>query len=432
MRFLLPFLLPSPDEREHLGRFYLATFLMEATHLAMPFQVLLIVTYLGSAKFAIVLFIEQLVSVVMEVPTGAWADRYGRKRCVVLGHIIGAAGWLCIPAALATDQWRLAALSAAFGLTGAGAALISGAKESWVIDNLKSVGRRHLGLKFFSRMHSFAAAGGILADIVAIALLSGAFEIDLRFFFVATGVGELLTLAILLSVPEHPFVDEPAGGAAEDEDDEDDDELEEESVSIRETIAVGFSSIFSRRTPALLAFTLLMGWVAATLSVCPESLQAALADFGFEELGFGYLELGVDVIGIFVPLVAIWLAERWQDRWLLALGVLLAAVAAALASLNPIVPMVVAIYLAIVSWTGFFHAVADDYQHHLLASSTRATASSAINLVTTLAELGATGVLALMLDSFHLSPATAVAIMGLAALPAVVLLVPRFARAETD
>src|SRR5581483_11778860 len=119
------FLLPSPDERQHLGRFYLATFLMEATHLAMPFQVLLIVTYLGSAKFAIVLFIEQLVSVVMELPTGAWADRYGRKRCVLLGHMVGAAGWLAIvPATLAPSDWRLATVSAAFGLIGAGMALI--------------------------------------------------------------------------------------------------------------------------------------------------------------------------------------------------------------------------------------------------------------------------------------------------------------------
>jgi MFS family permease len=424
----MKFLLPSPDERQHLGRFYASTFLMEATHLAMPFQVLLIVTYLGSAKFAIVLFIEQLISVVMEVPTGAWADRFGRKRCVLLGHLVGACGWLAIvPATLVVSDYRLAAMSGAFGLIGAGGALISGAKESWAIDNLKSVGRRHLGLQFFTREHSFAAAGGIFADVVAIIILKGVIQIDLRFFFIATGLGELLTLLVLWTVPEHPLLDEPlAGESTDDEEDVEEDELDEESVSIRETVVFGFASIFNRRTPGLLAFTLLVTWVAATLSVCPETLQAALADFGFEELGFGYLELAVDVFGIFIPLAAIWLADRWHGRWLLALGVALAAVAAALAALHPSVPSIVAIYLMIVSWTGFFHAVAGDYQHHLLSSANRATSSSAINLLTTLAELGATAMLAVMLDAAHLSPVEVVTILGLAALPAILFLMPRF------
>lgn len=431
-------LLPSADEQQHLGRFYLSTFLMEATHLAMPFQVLLIVKYLDLPAVGWVIFIEQLVSLAMEVPTGAWADRFGRKRCVLAGHLIGAIGWLLVPPAtwVVEHTHRLAAVSAAFGLVGAGAALISGAKESWVYDNLKSVGRRDLALRFFSRDHSAAAAGGILADVVAIAILCGSFVVDLRLFWIATGLGELFTLGVLARTPEHPVMDdadeerqenegqEDEAKENEDDPDEDEEELEEFEapwMTMREAVVAGFAGILSQR--ALVALVLMLAWSTAAFGLSSEAFQAALADLHFKDVGFAWLELGNDALGIFVPLLAIWLAQRLSGKSLLALGIVLPAAAAACVWLRPEMSVIIGVYLFVLAWTGFFHAVADDYQHGLLSSATRATASSAINLVVTLAELGSAFWLAVLLDS--LSPTTAIAIMGLAALPSVLLLVPK-------
>ena len=195
-------LIPSGDERRLLGRFYWATFLAEFAHWAMPFQVLLIIRYLGQPQLGILLGIEQFVALSLEVPTGAWADRFGRKRCVLIGHVLAALGWLAIPPATLLDEHvRLIGMGAAFGLLGAGAALVSGALEAWVVDNLRFQGRKDLILRFFGRERSLAATGGIAADLAALVALGAL--VDVRLFWIVSGIGELIALAILWGAPEH-------------------------------------------------------------------------------------------------------------------------------------------------------------------------------------------------------------------------------------
>ena len=73
-------LTPISAERKHLQRFYGASFLAEATNMAMPFKVLLAARYLGAERLAIVLVIEQCVALFLQVPVGAWADRRRTSR----------------------------------------------------------------------------------------------------------------------------------------------------------------------------------------------------------------------------------------------------------------------------------------------------------------------------------------------------------------
>ncbi len=143
-------LTPISAERKHLQRFYGASFLAEATNMAMPFKVLLAARYLGAERLAIVLAVEQFVALFLQVPVGAWADRFGRKKCVVAGHLTVVLGWMLVPAASwlqGLDRWGLVAL--AFALLGAGTALITGIQEAWAVDNLRACRRADLVSRYF-------------------------------------------------------------------------------------------------------------------------------------------------------------------------------------------------------------------------------------------------------------------------------------------
>ena len=127
-----------PSESTCSG-FTAQSFLAEATNMAMPFKVLLAARYLGTERLAIVLAVEQCVALFLQVPVGDWADRFGRKKCVVAGHLTVVLGWLLVPAASwlhGLDRWGLVAL--AFALLGAGTALITGIQEAWAVDNLRT------------------------------------------------------------------------------------------------------------------------------------------------------------------------------------------------------------------------------------------------------------------------------------------------------
>ncbi len=428
-------LIPSGDERRLLGRFYWATFLAELAHLAMPFQVLLIVRYLGQPELGILLGIEQLVSLSMEVPTGAWADRFGRKRCVLIGHVLAALGWLTIPPATLLDpQVRLVGMGVAFGLLGAGAALVSGALEAWVVDNLRWHGRKDLVISFFGRERSLAATGGIAADLVALVALGAL--IDVRVFWIVSGIGELIALAILWGTPEHAPTGQgldasdqramaPAAEAGHADNNDEDNNEEEQHIGIRDAVKRGFAAIL--RQPALLAVTLALVWLAASFGTSAEAFQAALAEANLAERGFAGLELGVDSIGMVAPLAAIWLAHRLGSRPLLAFGILAPAGIALTIWRQPGLVGVGSAYLLVVACTDILHTIADDYQHRLMPSAVRATASSAINLLTSVAMLASAGWLTFLLT--QLNAMQTVAVMGLATLPAALFLIPKFSRA---
>jgi hypothetical protein len=103
------------------------------------------------------------------------------------------------------------------------------------------------------------------------------------------------------------------------------------------------------------------------------------------------------------------------------------AAAAALLLIGSSEWSIAAVFLLATAAHHMVHTVADDFRHRALPSASRATASSALNLLESLAGLGSAALLGWLLGL--VSPATAAAIMGIATLPAVVCLL---ATAKTE
>jgi len=124
--------------------------------------------YLTMTQFALIEVIIMSSQLLLELPTGAVADIFGRKFSVTLGRFITAAGLFVYLIARSFPAFIIYAL-----LTGLGAALESGAAEALLYDSLKEDGREGEFDKVISRVGfifqiSLAAAiitGGILGSV---------------------------------------------------------------------------------------------------------------------------------------------------------------------------------------------------------------------------------------------------------------------------
>ncbi len=118
------------------------------------------------------LFLLEMIFVaavaVFQVPTGAFADKHGRKRSMFLGSALVLLGIILFVAA---PDFRLFALAEA--VWGVGAAFISGADDALVYDTLAAGGRSKETKKVFANMDIATSLGIIVAAPIG-SLLAGA------------------------------------------------------------------------------------------------------------------------------------------------------------------------------------------------------------------------------------------------------------------
>ena len=180
-------------------------------------------TGLSAADISALFALWSFMGVVAEVPSGALADRFGRRAAVVAAGILQAAGyltWIALPG--------FPGFAAGFVLWGLGAAMASGAFEALLYDGLAAAGEADRYARVLGRVEAaglavqvpiagaatalFAAGGYTLAGVVSVATSLGAAAVaatlpDVRPGAVRAGeAGELGYLATLRA-----GVDEAAG-----------------------------------------------------------------------------------------------------------------------------------------------------------------------------------------------------------------------------
>ena len=155
------------DELKLLWPFYLYYLVFGLSTMIMPFMILyfknLGFSYLQIAVITSAFGISMFL---FEVPTGAFADGFSRKHSVILGFVITAFAVILIP--LTMNFYLLLSM---WVLAGIGMTFVSGAEESWVIDNLNKFKRSDLHQEFFIKSRSLAAFGAIFAPFVGALLV---------------------------------------------------------------------------------------------------------------------------------------------------------------------------------------------------------------------------------------------------------------------
>ncbi|MFH9894122.1 MFS transporter [Streptomyces luteogriseus] len=306
-----------------------------------------------------------VTGVLLEVPSGAWADARSRRRLLWTGPLLTAAGfalWVAVPS--------YGAFAAGFVLWGAGGALGSGALEALVYDELDRLDAadryaRVMGRARASRLLGTVAATGLAGPVVA----RGGYE----------AVGAASILACVLTAltatrfPEHRVRPESTGGTW--------------ATTLRSGLAE------ARGNRAVRGALLLVPAVAAVWGALDEYTPLLVRDLGVADATVPFLVMLIWA-GVTLGSLLTGPAERLGTS---GLAVLLAGAALALA-VGAMARSLAGVVLVSLAFAGFQLAevLADVRLQHRIDESRRATLTSVASLGTELATVAAFGVYALL------------------------------------
>ncbi len=99
--------------------------------------------------------------ILMEMPTGSFADKFGRNRSITLSCILLSGATLTY---FVADSFWLFILAEV--IAGLGKTFASGALEAWVVDSLKAAGQYELKEKLFRQESYWSSAGVIIGSLI--------------------------------------------------------------------------------------------------------------------------------------------------------------------------------------------------------------------------------------------------------------------------
>ncbi|WP_188188773.1 MFS transporter [Nonomuraea sp. SYSU D8015] len=159
------------------------------------YTLLFLDTGLSVAEISSLLVIWSVTGMVLEVPSGAWADAVSRRLLLCLGPLLAGAGfalWILFP-----SYW---AFAAGFVLWGAQGALVSGAYEALAYEELERLGQEGRYAAVMGRAESF----GLVAVAASMALAAPVFAAGGHLAVGAASVlACVLGAAVALTLPEH-------------------------------------------------------------------------------------------------------------------------------------------------------------------------------------------------------------------------------------
>ncbi|MEU1918081.1 MFS transporter [Streptomyces massasporeus] len=306
-----------------------------------------------------------ITGVVIEVPSGAWADAMSRRRLLWIGPLLTAAGfalWVVVPS--------YGAFAAGFVLWGAGGALGSGSLEALVYDELDRLGAadryaRVMGRARAARLLGTVAATGLAGPVVA----RGGYEAVGAASFLAC----VLTAFTATRFPEHRVRPESTGD------------------TWATTLRTGLAE--ARGNRAVRGALLLVPAVAAVWGALDEYTPLLIRDLGVAEATVPYLVMLIWA-GVTLGSLLTGPAERLGTT---GLAVLLAGAALALA-VGALARSLTGVVLVSLAFAGFQLAevLADVRLQHRIDESRRATLTSVASLGAELATVATFGVYALL------------------------------------
>jgi len=286
--------------------------------------------------------------VLLEIPTGIIADKWGRKKMIVLNAFFGCCEFLIL--VFATEFWHFAA---AVFLAGVGRSACSGSENALLYDSLLSNGDEHSFEKCLGRLNAWDFSAAILAALSGSLMASwSGFELNYWVSF----AGMLVSLCISLRLVEREVKSKT-----------------DEPISIKEYVKA--SVHFFRKNQGV-CLVLLSGMVTgAALNFIDEFWQLYISRLGVPVIYFGLFSAGLSFLRLPGNIFAYRIKNRMSYRTLLS-GVVFVFTAGLLYlyAVKGYTSLIVIFLICIVS--GIIEPVATGYLHHRIDSSMRATIDS--------------------------------------------------------
>ena len=243
-------------------------------------------------QISLLIMMIPLCMLLFEIPTGVFADLYGRKLSVLLGTFIE--GIFLFLIFFTHNFYTITLLFLGMGI---GGTFISGAKEAWVADLLKKKSLLH---NYFVKSRSFDSLGLVISGIV------GAFLVKifgLPVIWIVGGLSYTITFIILL-IPKEHFTKKKTQFSYNDF-------KKQTSKSIK----------YIKNHKSLCLFLIALSLVAfAGIFSGDMAWVTLLQDLEFPEYGFGYLWSGISALGIIAPYASVFFMKKSKEiQFLLAM-----------------------------------------------------------------------------------------------------------------
>jgi predicted MFS family arabinose efflux permease len=302
--------------------------------------------------------------VLLEVPSGIIADKWGRKNMILLGAFLEGGMFLIL--IFATDFWHFAV---AIFLSGIANSASSGAENALLYDSLLLNDRERSFEKYLGRLNVCDVTSAILAALCGSFLAS---EINFEFNYWLSLASMLISVCVSLMLIE-PAVKSDTG----------------ESVAFKEYIIAAVQ--FFRRNPSV-CLVVLSGMVTgAALSFVWEFWQLYLNRLGIPVIYFGLFSAVFMFLSLPGNMLAHILIDRFKYRTLLLTVTAFMSVGFLYVSVIKDFTGLVAISIIFLV-SGIMEPLVSGYMHHRMDSSMRATIDSfqslGLNAVLILTGLG--------------------------------------------
>ncbi|MBW2987831.1 MFS transporter [Candidatus Woesearchaeota archaeon] len=151
---------------------------------------------LSFSDIALIQIVVLIAVLLLEVPSGAFADLVGRKWSIVLGDCLMLAGVLIFAVGSTLPVFLIAAV-----VYGSGGAFISGSRQAIIYDTFKKLKRQKDFLKFRSREAAIFSGVGIFTSYFSPYL----FSLNVRYPYYAGAIFMVFSILTGISFFEPPF-----------------------------------------------------------------------------------------------------------------------------------------------------------------------------------------------------------------------------------
>ncbi len=342
----------------------------------MPIFIIVYFRDLGFSLFQISILTSMmpLFMLLFEIPTGAFADVYGRKKSVLLGAVIQG---IAITSIFFLKDYF--ALLFSFALLGIGTTFNSGAREAWIVDLIKS--KKIVQLHdFFVKTSSLDSFGLVVSGLIGAFLVK---NFGLSIIWIVAGLSFFMTLAILSFA-------------------------EEKYVKKRVQIKKLFSNLFRKSVDALnysrkhhvLKHFLIAMSILTVANVFNGDLGwiKFLQELGLKDYFFGYLWSLMALGGVFAPLLASKLIKKNKERKFLIEMLILSIILTALIIFVSQAIFAALILIAAVFLWRMIAPAERVYFHRFIPTKSRATIGSLESMLMSIMGLIALPIVGLSVD----------------------------------
>jgi len=309
-------------------------------------------------------FVYAIAIIVMEIPSGLWADRYGRKIVMVVGSLFNV-----IASAMMLFIYGLPMFSLAIGFSAINGALTSGSVNALLYESLEAIGEKHRFERVLATVKMLRYGSGFIAAFVG-AYTAANFTLLINYEI--SLVSTLIALVIVLTLKESPQVKAI-----------DDEKSFKVSLSLRDLVGLTIKTL--KKDGSLRRMMCMAGAIGGVIIYIEEFWQNFFEQLHVDVLYFGLfsgvMSLSVMVASHYSPKVNRFLRQQpviKEHRYslLLVLMICLHLIIGLFPSLGSLVFMGVAVGLAAINENMIFSDL-----HHRIDASNRATMESVYSMV---------------------------------------------------